>query len=1143
MFVYFFLSACQNGESAGGDGNNTKNNTSGFKQSDQSRNNSNAIFSLVPSSQSNLDFNNEITDKIDINITYNDYFYNGGGVAIGDVNNDGLPDVYFTGNQVGNKLYLNKGDFKFEDITEKAGVADEAFWSTGASFLDINQDGWLDIYVCHAGFYKVYKQRQNHLYINNQDGTFTEQSKAYGLVDNSFSSQAAPIDYDLDGDMDLFVMNHTDFMDQIEKNAGVQQRQKLYETILSKGNNRQLYSNILFENTGNNTFVRKTKETGLLDWGFGLGLGVSDLNNDNLPDIYIANDYLIPDFLYYNNGDGTFTESIKESLGHTSQFSMGIDIADFNNDADPDIAIVDMTAPDRVRNKTLMRPMNTKNFRYIVDYLGYQKQFMFNAMQVNNGDGSFSEISHLLGTSQTDWSWSSLFADLDLDGDKDYMVSNGFLRDMKHRDIQNETVDVFKKQNKSEKAKKREQVILDIIKEFPSVPLTNYVFENRGEYEFVNQSKNWGFDKATFSNGMAYADLDLDGDLDLVVNNINETAHLYKNQSIEQGNGQFLKIKFDKDSKNLNAKVTVYSNGTNENVQFQEYNPVRGYFSCMEPVLHFGLNNKTKIDSIHIEWLYGKSQTLYNVESNQTLTLSINDDATKKSIKQQPSNNLFEEVIANKIGLDFKHKENNFADFKREVLLPHRQSRVGSHIAVADVNNDGLDDVFVGGAREQKGAIYIQKKGGRFEKSSQPALEQDKNFEDIGTTFFDFDQDGDLDLYVVSGGNEVKPFSLALRDRLYENNGKGNFKATNNIIPNVVTSGSKVKAFDYDNDGDLDLTIGGRSIPGNYPVPTRSNILRNENGVFANVTNEVIPGFNQLGLVTDFQWVDLNNDKQADLIVTGEWMNIEVFIQDGNDENSKFRKATKEYFSEETRGWWFSLAASDFDNDGDIDLIGGNLGTNNKFHASKKKPLDIYFNDFDENGTNDIVLAKTDEGEQYLLRGKDCSSEQMPFIKEKFETYEAFANAPLLKVLPEDKVEKSIHYSITDFSSIYFENTGGQFKAHTLPKEAQFAPINDILVKDLNNDGHLDAVLAGNLFDTEIETASYDAGRGAFMMGDGKGNFKAISPQQSGLRLCKNTRDLDWININGELHIIVANNDDVLQLIKVNAGNVGISGL
>jgi hypothetical protein len=1046
-----------------------------------------------------------------------DYYYNGGGVAIGDINNDGLSDLFFTGNNVENKLYLNKGDFQFEDISETAGVGDKQYWSTGVNFIDINNDGWLDIYICHSGYSGVYADKRNHLYINQKDNSFVESSEKFNLKDQSYSNQSVFFDANIDGRVDLFLSNNSDFTNRFK---GTRSFTNLYSKIenyiYSPSFDKEL-TNKFYQNSGQ-SFEVKTIPANLNDWGYGLGIKATDIDKDGDIDLYVSNDYWKPDFFYINN-DGAFTDENNERLGHNSQFSMGLDIADFNNDSWPDIAVVDMVAPDRLRNKTLMAPMNESKFLFLTNNLNTQEQFMFNMFQLNNGNGTFSDIGQLLNLTQTDWSWTSLFADFNMDGRKDYFVTNGFLKDTKNRDLALETRQAVKEKfHKNEENKPVEN-----LSKFPSTPLRNYLFRNHGDFNFENVSENWGFKDKSFSNGAAYGDLDNDGDLDLVINNINSKAFLYKNLSVEKGETNFLNFRIGHNPQNLNTKFTLYAENTK---QYIEYHPTRGYLSCMDNIVHFGLGNLTKVDSVKIEWIYGNTLTMVDIDVNQIIPIDISkgiEITTHKTIAPAKAT-LFSEVSKNLP----THQENNYWDFKTEVLLPHRQSRHGPHISVGDINNDQLEDFFVGGAKGQKASIFIQDVSGEFQ--GKPVFAS--GYEDIGSLFFDYDNDGDQDLYVVSGGGgDINQNSPETQDRLYNNDGKGNFTLAKGMLPVIRSSGSRVKAIDFDNDGDLDLFIGGRVTPGNYPQAPNSLLLRNDGDRFINVINQLAPDLQRIGMVTDFIWCDINEDDIPDLVLVGEWMRVEVFIQS----DGKFLNRTDDYFADDTRGWWFSITSKDMDNDGDLDLIAGNLGLNNKFHASKDHPLDIYFNDFDENGTGDIVLAKTDnEGEQYALRGKDCSTQQMPFIKDKFPKYEEFALASLEEVYSVEKLDNSLHYSITDFSSAYFENKNGQFIKHALPMHAQTAPIQDILIDDFDKDSHLDILVAGNLFVTEIETASYDAGTGLLLKGNSTNQFSVVPPYESGLYLNKDVRDLAKINVNGAHCILIGNNNDQVQLIEIN---------
>lgn len=1077
------------------------------------------VFQKLPSSHTKIKFNNRIEDTERASIRNFDNFYSGGGVAIGDVNNDGLPDIFFAGNLVPNCLYINKGNLKFEEVAEKAGVADKEFWSTGVNMFDFNGDGWLDIYVCHSGP-TIFRSRQNHLYINNQDGTFTNKALEFGLVDNSISIQSALIDFDMDGDLDLFLLNNNNFKAMLTnkyQKRSANQKFDIQELAAKSPNANHKFNNILYENLGDNKYRKIDHGLNINRWGFAQGLSITDLNKDNFPDIYVSVDFEIPDFVYYNQGDGTFKDVNKDVLAHNSQSSMGIDVADLNNDTWPDIAICDMVSSDRVRNKTQMNQMNEQVILHLIEDRGYQNQYMFNVLQMNNGNGTFRDVGHLTNTATTDWSWAPLLADFDMDGDKDYFISNGFKRDTKDRDIRKAMIELAETDSGVSDMERLEQ--------YTSTPLLNFVFENKGDYKFEDVSKKWGFTEKSFSNGAAYGDLDGDGDLDLVVNNVDNEAFVYKNTSIEKGKGNYLKVKFGQEPQNLNAKVTIYYDNS---IQYQEYHPVRGYASTVEPILYFGLGNAEIVDSVKITWLYGKEKMYTNVNANTTVYASITESVQYKLANKQST--LFSKNVVLGDQIDYKHEENYFWDFDYETLLPHKQSTNGPSIAVGDVNGDDIDDFFVGGAHGQAAKLFIQKNG-KFISQSENTWVQHKSHEDIGCTFVDIDNDGDQDLYVVSGGGgEFNHNDSKLIDRIYVNNGYGKFTYQENRLNSIVkSSGSCAKSIDFDQDGDLDLFVGGRLVPRKYPSPARSILWENRDGKLVDVTLEKAPGLERIGLVTDAIWLDVNDDKQLDLIVVGEWMRIEIFEQ----QQGVFTNATESYGLENTRGWWFSVAAADFDQDGDKDLVVGNLGLNNKFHASEEKPFEIYYNDFDDNGKPDIVLAKMDKGKQYIMRGKDCSSSQMPFIQEKYKTYRDFANAPIEDVLSTQKLDQSLHYSIKDFSSSYFRNDDGKFTRIQLPIEAQQSPLQDIVIKDINNDNLKDIIVAGNLFGAEVETASYDSGIGSVLINKGNNIFDPIPYCQSGILVSKDVRNLEFIEVMGSQHLFVANNNEELEIFKL----------
>ncbi len=1075
------------------------------------------LFSQLSSLESGIDFSNTIEEDVKNNITAYDYYYNGGGVAIGDINNDELPDIFFTGNNVPNRLYLNKGNLKFDDISKKAGIQSEN-WSTGVTMVDINNDGLLDIYVCNSGPNPDRQFRANQLFINNGDLTFSEKAAEYGIANTGYSTQASFFDYDKDGDLDLLVMNHSIF--------------KEIDTWFTQFNDMPLnevaeHSPNLYMNNGNNTFTDVSQQAGILKPAFGLGLITSDLNHDGWIDIYIANDYFVPDYLYLNRRDGSFFDDINNRTSHISYYSMGVDAADFNNDGQLDLGVVDMTPKDHVKNKVLMATMDVNYFRVLTDQLNFQPQYMFNALQVNNGFGFFSEIGLSAGVAKTNWSWAALFADFDNDGFKDYLVTNGFRRDTKNNDWREEMKTVLKNSSKENEAQRK----FEQLQKAEANPVTNYVFKNNGGYHFEDKSYEWGFREPSFSNGAAYADLDLDGDLDLVINNIDQEAFVFRNNAVGKNGNNFIRFKIlDSSEKNpaYNSKVSIYHGSE---MQYAELHPVRGYQSSVENVLHFGLKNVSKIDSIKIEWLSGGQTVLTDLKANETHTISIKN-ADKKPLTKQKNKPLFSNISSLFSKVKYNHWENDFDDFAKEILLPHRQSRLGPFISVGDVNGDQMEDFFIGGAKGQAGQLYVQGSGGGFTLSCSQEWAADKGCEDMGSLFFDADGDGDLDLYVASGGGgEFSQTDPELQDRLYINDGFGIFKKAGKALPHMLSSSGKVVAEDYDKDGDMDLFIAGRTTPGKYPYPADSYLLRNDNGIFSDVTDEIAPQFRQLGMVTDAIWTDYDKDGLVDLFVVGEWMAVTCFKNEGQ----QFKNVSDQVGLAGKTGWWYSIVSADFDNDGDEDFIAGNVGSNNKFQPTDENPLHVFCNDFDENGTLDIVLSKSYKNKLVPVRGKECSTAQMPFVSEKFPTFRSFAESSLLEIYGEEKLAEALHYSANTFHSFFIENKGAEgFEFHELPVEAQFAPINAILAKDFNQDGNIDLIIAGNNFHTEVETPRYDAGKGLFLKGNGDGTFDtSVRFDVSGIRLPLDTKDLKVISMGEDKIqvILVANNNEKIQFL------------
>jgi len=1079
-----------------------------------------ALFELLPPERTGIDFVNELHDDPTgvRNVLSYAHYYNGAGVAVGDINNDGLPDVFFAGNEVPNRLYLNKGDLRFEDISEKAGINQNKKWSSGVTMADVNGDGWLDIYVCQTGPYiDQPHNRRNLLFINNGDLTFSEKAAEYGLDDGNESTQAAFFDYDRDGDLDCYVMNESKYAQVILADVFKD---------LEKKENLEAASGNLYRNDGGK-FTKVTEEAGLLRYGYGLGLVISDINQDGWPDIYVANDYSVPDFMFINNGDGTFTDRIKEYTRQVAFYGMGADIADYNNDGLLDIAVVDMAIDDHFRSKVLMASMDTEGFWYYVNVRGYQYQYMFNTLQLNNGNNTFSNIAHLAGVASSDWSWAALLADFDNDGWKDYFISNGFRRYARDNDFRLEMRRIREQYGGTVPLHLREEMY----KKMPEIKLPNIMYRNNRDLTFSRVEEEWGLTHPSYSYGTAYADLDNDGDLDLLINNIDHEAFVYQNRATDITDHHFLRVRLEGETPATPINNTKVWIRYGDQQQFLEYSKVRGYASAMEDALHFGLGDVTQVDELQVVWPDGRMQILRDVAADQVLTLRQKDANLLWQVKQVVQRAPIEEIDPADIGLDFVHQENDYNDFAVQILLPHKQSTLGPKMAVGDLNGDGLEDLFIGGAANQAGQLFFQNPDGTFRRAKeQPWAELDALSEDMGILLFDADNDQDLDIYVVSGGVEFGENHPALQDRLYINFGQEVFRKVR--IPEMLANGNVARAADFDQDGDLDVFVGGGAVPGKYPYPSRSYLLRNDNKKFTEVTEQIAPDLLHPGLVKDAHWADLNGDSYPDLILTGEWMPIRILL---NEQGQGFRDASKEWGTEDLKGWWYSLAVADLDQDGDLDLVGGNLGLNAKFHASKKKPFMVFADDYDQNGSCDVVLSKEYKGKLVPTRGRECSSQQMPFIKEKFPTYRAFANASLEEIVGKQNLKKALHLEVTTFESAVLLNEGGRFVAHPLPIEAQFSPINGIVAADLNRDGKVDLAIAGNMYGAEVETPRYDAGNGLILLGDGKGGFEPLSIAESGFFAPGNVKDLKQLTFSKDRHslLLVANNDGPLQVFRV----------
>ncbi|WP_170110486.1 VCBS repeat-containing protein [Flavilitoribacter nigricans] len=1076
--------------------------------------NNDKLFTLIPESHSGLDFQNDVVQTRANNHIVNVEFISGGGVAVGDINQDGLQDLFFTGNQVRDRLYLNQGNFQFKDISESAGILSDTLWSSGVTFIDIDQDGDQDIYVCR-NVYLEDENSANQLYINNGDLTFTESAQAFGLADRGFSIQSIFFDYDKDGLVDMYLVNQPPSIPGV----GGQLNQSMAAN--------PLFSDKLYKNTGGGKFVDVTDQANLRNFAFGLSVSVGDLNGDSWLDLYVCNDFDVADHLYLNQQDGTFKDVVHESTKHISNFSMGSDVADYDNDGNLDILVVDMVAEDHKRLKTHMGAMKPEVFWEQVR-TGKHYQYMFNTLQRNNGNGTFSDLAQLAGVSNTDWSWAPLFADFDNDGYKDIFVSNGVKNNSRYSDLQRKYDHMLDSINALAQRSGRDPSeltdVMDFVKLAPSDELANYIYKNNGDYTFTKMVEEWGLDLPTLSNGAAYADLDLDGDLDLVLNNMDQKALLYKNNAVEKQAGNYLRFQLNAEGNGniYGTKVSLYQDG--QLWQLIQVNNARGYMSKSEDIVHFGVGAKNAVEKAVVEWPDGSVYTLENINANQVVQVD-QANAQPGAGPDRPAATRFKPV-SDVVALDqTMHQENIYDDYAKEVLLPHKMSQFGPCIGVGDVNGDQREDFFVGGAAGYSGTLYLQNSSGAFDAVENGAWSADRASEDMGIAFFDADGDQDLDLFIVSGGNEFAEDAPELQDRLYLNDGSGQFVKSPNGLPSYLSSGSCVVPHDFDKDGDIDLFIGGRLVPGKYPVPASSQLLENHGGKFVDVTSEKAPGLNDLGLVTAATWTDQDQDGLDDLVVVGEWMPVTLFVQTSDQH---FEKQEMEGL-EDSNGWYYSVSADDMDGDGDQDLIVGNLGLNYKYKASSEEPFEVYSYDFDNNGSLDIVLSYYEHGVAFPVRGKDCSTQQIPSLSEKFETYEEFGGSNLNEIFG-SKLNTAQNFQAKTFASAYIENLGdGQFEWKPLPSLAQVSSINNILIKDYDSDGFKDLLVSGNLHSSEIETPRNDAGTGLLLRGNGRGDFVPVPVRESGFFAFHDAKDMKTIKVGNREIILVANNSYYLQ--------------
>lgn len=1081
------------------------------------------LFNKIPSSETKIDFKNELTFQEEFNIYRYRNFYNGGGVALGDINRDGLLDVFFTSNQGDNKLYLNKGDMVFEDITDQAGIAGSRAWSTGVSMADVNGDGLLDIYVCNSGIVKG-DDRKNELYINNGDSTFTEKAEEYGIADDALSIHGSFFDYDKDGDLDLYLANNS-----YRAIGSFDQKKADRKSRDANGGDK------LYRNEGGH-FTDVSAEAGIYssEIGFALGISVADVNRDGWSDMYISNDFFERDYLYINNRDGTFREVLEESMNSISAASMGADIADLNNDGYSEIFVTDMLPEKESRLKLVTTFDSWKSYREYVTN-GFHHQFTRNTLQLNNGDGTFSEIGRWAGVEATDWSWGANIADFDLDGRRDIFVANGIYQDLTN-------LDYLKDISREEMVKK---IVRDdgvnfkqLIDMIPSTPISNYAFHNQGNLQFADSSASWGLDKPGFSNGSAYGDLDNDGDLDLVINNIESKASVYENRvTALQPGKHWLQISFRGKAPNtyaLGSQVTAWHEGKK---WFAEQMPIRGFQSTMDHRLHLGLGNIERLDSLVVRWPKGGITKLEGVKTNQLLELnqeeSSEEDGDADPVKKNNTENVLFEDITAQLNLGWRHKENTFVDFKRNPLLFHMRSTEGPALCVGDANSDGHEDFYTGGAKGQAGALFIQTSKGGFVKHFLEIFNKSASSEDVDCAFFDADGDERMDLYVASGGSEFPSSSSSLADRLYLNKGNLTFEKSEQPFPSWnYESTSVVRPEDFDMDGDTDLFVGVRLRPFSVGFPTRGYLLQNDGtGTFTDVTKDIAPAMMKMGMTTDAEWSDMDEDGYPELWAAGEWMPLSLFDNKGG----AFERLSSAAL-DSTRGWWHSLAVEDLDRDGDKDIVAGNYGLNSRFRASKSKPVEMWTGDFNQNGTIEQLVSIYKGEHRYPMALRHDLVDEIPSLESKYPTFESFAGERMGDIFPQKQLKEAHHSRVSQLASVVAWNDGnGKYRIEELPFRAQLSPVYGLLPLDLNSGGGIEIIAGGNLHNVKPEIGRYDASYGVVLTSE-NGTYSSMSSNKSGFRINGEVRDFKTLKLKGGRSILIAAmNDDTLKIFKINS--------